>query len=202
MNINEILDCKKKIDAIGGVVTLSDFATLLGVSDAQEINYLARQYIKAGIVKRYCNGFYITDSYSPEFLCQKIYPESYLSLTTVLAKELVTGSVPKKTIYAVKLGRNRIFDNGELKIVYFSIKKELFFAWKIVNGVRYASKEKALVDLLYYFQKGFKPSVNIYSDLFLDRINRNEIRNILKKYKNNKFKAFVRGLLEQYADQE
>ena len=150
------------------------------------------------IIKRFINGFYTTENFQPELLCQKIYPQSYISLSSILSKKLIIGSIPKKAIYAVKLGRKKELDNGELKLRYFSISKELFFGWKVKNGIKYASNEKAFVDLLYYYQRGLKLSFNIYSDVNSSLLQPSKIRQILKKYKNKKFCTFVSKVLESY----
>ncbi len=198
MKFGELSLYQQEINKLGGVVSIADFANLVGLSDSQKINSALKKCIECKIIKRFINGFYLSDNFDPELLCQKIYPESYLSLGTILAKNLIIGSVPQMTIYAVKLGRNKEFNNCGIRIIYFSISKDLFLDFEFKNGIKYASKEKAFLDLLYYYQKGFVPSFNIYSDLNLSLLKRSKVDSLLTNYNNVKFRSFVQKLLDDY----
>jgi len=198
MKFNEMLRIQTQISKLGGVISLSDFANLVGLSDSQKVKYKLNQFIKNKIIKRFINGFYINDSPNLEVLSQKIYPNSYISLGNILAKNLVIGSIPEKTIYAVKLGRTKEFSNDQIRIKYFSICKDFFLDFEIKNGIKYASPEKAFIDLFYYYQKGFKASFNIFSDINISLLNISKIEVLLESYKNKKFKTFVLGVVGEY----
>lgn len=200
MNIQEATFLTAQIKKLGGVCSLADFANLLGLENSQKINAAVRMYEREGLLARFINGFYIAENFSPEVLAQKIYPDSYLSLGTALAKNLVIGSVPKKTIYAVKTGKKRIFDNGKLRIIYFGIQENLSFGWKLDGQIKWATPEKAFIDLLYYYQKGFTPSFNIFSDLNLNNLQVDLVKKLLTSYKNKKFRAFVMGVIDSYGN--
>lgn len=200
MNYTALNTFHQNIKDWGGVLTTADFANLIGESDPLRVNSKLQAFLKARILKRFIKGIYLGEKFSSELLVQKLYPESYLSLGTALARSLIIGSIPEKTFYAVKPGRSRIFDNGELRIQFFSISKALFFGW-IQNGAsRIATPEKAFLDLLYYYQKGFQPSFHIYSDLNIQLLNQEKIFEFLEQYKNPKYRMFVKNFLKNYGN--
>lgn len=122
-------------------------------------------------------------------------PESYLSFGTVLAAELVIGSVPATTWYAVKTGPSRTYRGAQLTLDYAGIARRLFFGYEIREGVRYATPEKALLDTLYYYTSGRRFSFSVYEDINLERINRSLVREYLARYRNPRFVAFVKEYL-------
>jgi len=105
---------------------------------------------EAGILTRFSRGFYITPDFNKEVLCGRMNPNSYISLGTILAKELMIGSIPTTTVYAVKTGRNREYKGTDLTLVYVGISEKLFFGYKVENGLRFATAEKALLDTLFF----------------------------------------------------
>ncbi len=109
---------------------------------------------------------------------------------------MLIGSVPEKTLYSIKTGKSRTYSNKNLNIVFLGIKQELFFGFNYVNGVAFASPEKAFLDTLYYYQKGQRFSFDIFSDINTSKLNQNLIDKYLEKYKNPKFVSFVKGYLK------
>ena len=63
------------------------------------------------------------------------------------------------------------------------------------NGVRYATVEKALLDTLYFHQKGHSFSFNIYEDIDISQIDQNHFFLLLKNYNNPRFITFVKGYI-------
>jgi hypothetical protein len=108
---------------------------------------------------------------------------------------LLIGSIPAKTVYAVKKGRNRAFYSPAGNLVYCGIAANLLFGYEYENGRRYASAEKAFLDTLYFYQKGFHFSFNIFEDINITNLDTAKTRFLLKKYKNPKFITFVKGVI-------
>ncbi|QQR79285.1 MAG: hypothetical protein IPJ69_07815 [Deltaproteobacteria bacterium] len=157
-------------------------------------------FIKAGLLLRFTRGFYVTPNCQLEHLSQRISPKSALSLGTVLAKELIIGSTPNKTIYAVKTGRSRTYTSSMGRIVHLGLSKHLWFGYdQFDNGVRSANKEKAFLDTLYFYQKGQKFSFNVYSDIDVSLLNKGLIQKYLGNYPNPKFRKFVQTIINQGA---
>jgi predicted transcriptional regulator of viral defense system len=187
---------------LSGVFTTADLANIAGSANKIEANRFIKKLIKEGYIKQYIRGIYVVDKFSPEVLCSKIYPDSYISFGNVLATNLIIGSIPAKSIKAVRVGRNRKFSALSLRISYLAINSGLNFGFNVQeNGVRVATPEKAFLDVLYFYLRGEKYSFNIFQDLNTERLNINLIKKYLKEYKNKKFVKFVNNYLAKYGDQ-
>ena len=68
---------------------------------------------------------------------------------------------------------------------------------KMENFVRYADKERAFLDVLYFYQRGHKFSFNIYSDIQVKKLDQKIIKRCLAHYKNPKFVKFVEGVCHE-----
>ena len=82
--------------------------------------------------------------------------------------------------------------SDKIIIEYKQISKNLCFAIEVNNGIRMATKEKAFLDTLYFYQKGTKFNFDIYSDINTGELDRNVIFDYLKRYGNPKFVKFVK----------
>jgi hypothetical protein len=180
---------------MGGVFSLGDLKNLFNEDNPVLLHRQIKSLIANKVLRRFKKEFYVTKSFNAEVLAQKLYPDSYISLGTVLAKNLLIGSVPDKTLYSIKTGRTRFFKSQSTSLLFLSIAPHLYFGFEYDNGLRYAIKEKAFIDTLYFYQKGFKISFNIFEDIDLTRINMKKADSMLAQYKNPKFVAFVKGVL-------
>lgn len=181
--------------SMGGVFSLSDLKNLFDERNPVLLNRRITALIEAGALRRFIRQFYAAEKCSLEILSQRIYPDSCLSLGTVLARRLLIGSVPAKTVYAVKAGRNRTFTSAAGRLVYLGIAPRLLFGCEYEKGVRYASPEKAFIDTLYYYQKGFRFSFNPLEDIDVSRLEKKKVYEMLARYKNPRFVTFVKGAL-------
>jgi hypothetical protein len=181
---------------LGGVFSNGDLCRLFGQSNMVLLYRRIKILIEEGYLSRFCQGYYFTPGFNKDALCARINPNSYISFGNILAKEMMIGSVPETTLYAVKIGRNRVYKGAGLTLVYLGMSVNTFFGYTVKNGIRYASPEKALLDTLYYYQKGRKFSFNIYDDVDVSRLNLDVLYGWLKKYRNSKFISFVKGYLD------
>ena len=180
---------------MNGVFTINDLRNLFNQTNDVLLHRQIKQFEKEGILARFKQGFYITDNFDPEALACRMYPDAYISLGTILASKLLIGSLPAKTIYAVKTGRTRTFEASGLTISYFEILPELMFGCTVENGIRRATAEKAFLDILYFYQKGRVFSFNVFTDIDITRLDDNLINSWLPRYKNGRFVSFVKGVL-------
>jgi hypothetical protein len=186
---------QKNAPLMGGVFSINDLRNLFNQTSDVLLHREIQNLEKERILRRFRQGFYVAEQFNPELLACRIYPDSYISCGTVLAKNLIIGSIPSKTIYAVKAGRNKEFTGFGLRIHYFGIKSELIFDITIENGIRYASAEKAFVDTLYFYQKGERISFDPFSDVNIAMLNKENIAAILEHYRNQHFVSFVKGII-------
>ncbi len=182
-----------------GVFTTRDLQNIFQANNAATLNNKIISLTKRNIIRPYIKGIYIVpNEFDPYILSQTLCEQSYISLETVLAKSLIIGTQMTKKISAIKIGKDRQYTKNTPYIFHYSINKNLFFGFEIKNGIKIASPEKALLDIFYFYLRGHKFSFDIYSDLNLSKINFKQIKQMLKKYKNRKFIAFVKNILESY----
>lgn len=184
-------------EEMGGVFTLPDLRNIFGVPQDNRFYRRIHHLEKAGILSKYIRGFYITPDCKLDVLSQKICNKSYISFETVLEKNLMIGTVPQKEIKAVKVGKKRIYDSMGFRIIHLSIIEDLFFGMTVINGVNYGIPEKALLDTLYFYTKGQKYYFDIYSDINIQSINTDLLFKYLQRYKNCRFKDFVRNYINE-----
>ena len=68
--------------------------------------------------------------------------------------------------------------------------------YEVVDGIRVALPEKAVLDTLYFYRRGIRFSFDIYSDIDYSRLNKSIIDEFLLKYKNPVFIGFARKLTD------
>jgi len=200
INMKYTLQISRKIEELApglkGVLSVSDLKNLIGPCNDRMFYRVLTQLSEAGIMSSFCRGFYVTPGFDIQVLSQRICADSYISFGSVLAKNLIIGSVPTYRLRAVKAGPSKNYSNSEYTIEQVRITPGLFMGYENIKGVNIATPEKAFLDILYYYQKGMKFSFDIYSDIDYDAFDRKRIEDYLRSYKNQKYVAFVKGVLD------
>lgn len=183
-----------------GVFSISDLQNLFMARSAVETQQRLRPFLKEKILNRFCRGFYVAPKFDLEVLSQRLCADSAISMGTILAENLVIGSIPKKTVYAVKIGKSRVYKSPLGQVVHLGFAnasaKDMWFGYTAgAFGIWRADKERAFLDTLYFYQSGQRFSFNVYSDIQVDRLDRKKIKKYLTHYKNPKFISFVQGVL-------
>jgi len=185
-----------------GVFTVSDLSNLFLTTREVEIQKKLKPFLKEKVLNRFCRGFYVAQNFDLEWLSQRLCLHSAVSLGSVLAKEMVIGSIPQKTVYAVKVGKTRLYKSAVGNVMHLGFAEagqQLWFGYAFgKNNIQYANAEKAFLDTLYFYQRGYKFSFNVYSDLRVDRLNQKKLLHYLSQYKNPKFRTFVQGVIRGY----
>jgi predicted transcriptional regulator of viral defense system len=180
---------------MGGVFSVSDVSNMLNESSPVGLNRRIRRLEENSALSRFIRGYYTSGDFDARVLSARINTNSYISMGTVLADELIIGSVPARTLYVVKTGRNRVYRKGAVTLRYLGIAPHLFFGFKNRDGINIATPEKAFLDTLYFYQKGQRFSFDIYSDIDVSRLDRAAITGYLKHFRNPRFISFVKGYL-------
>lgn len=196
--LKDIEIVRKFSQELRGVFTLSDLKAMFPVENAVMFYRRLARLESSEIIQRFSRGIYVTEGLDLAVLSQKICANSYVSFETVLARELVIGTVPANMIRAVKLGNSRTYRSDKFSIVQLKIAEDLFFGFENENGVNFATKEKAVVDVLYYYNKGLKFYFDVYSDMNLELIDIKKINEYLARYKNPKFVKFAENIFKGY----
>jgi predicted transcriptional regulator of viral defense system len=145
-----------------------------------------------GYIKKIKNNWYcFTDKeISQDVLfniANKIYAPSYISLETALS---FYGFIPEAVFLTTSIStlKTNEFDTFTGRFSYKSVKKNIFFGYKIIKrnnlSVKIAEAEKAILDFLY-----FNSTIKTHLDLRAFRLNKinmiNDIDLILKCYLND-----------------
>lgn len=188
---------KKYSEGLGGVFNVVDLKGLFPLLPSNVFYRRVADLERSCVLKRFVRGIYITENSDVSVLSQKLCPESYISFEAALARHLMIGTVPRRELKAVKIGKKRKYISDDLTIVHFGISRDLFFGYETTDGVNFATKEKALLDVLYFYTKGIAYYFDIYSDIDLKKINLTKFKEYLSKYKNPKFVRFVENYLKE-----
>lgn len=196
--MNSIADARLVRDLEGpqrGVFSKGDLQTAIREQHPAAFVRRVDALLDNGVLRRFCRGWYVTESFDLATLSQRLAPGSVISFTTVLARHLVVGPSPGTSIVAVKTGRPRRYTDGEHLVEHVSITARLLFGFSTIDGVRYADPEKAFLDTLYFHLRGRRYPFDIYSDVAVDRLDHERIQEYLRRYRNPKFVTFVEGML-------
>lgn len=180
-----------------GVFSNADLLTALAERHRTAYSRRVRALQSNGVLRRFLRGWYVAKEFDLSTLSQRIAPDSYISFATVLAQSLLVGTSPERRIVAVKIGRTRTYAALGYEIVHVGITPRLFFGFETRDGVRYADKEKAVLDVLYFHLRGRIYPFDPYSDIRFEGLDRRRIRKYLKRYENPKFVAFAEGFLDK-----
>ena len=179
-----------------GVFTTADLRTALADPHGAAFTRRVNRLLDAGILWRFTRGFYVTESFDLELLSCRIAPHSCVSFETVLAGELFIGPRPERRVVATKVGPGRTYAARGYEIEHLSLSQHLNFGCTSDGGIRRANAEKAVLDVLYFHLRGRSSTFDIYSDLRLDKLDRERLARYIERYRNPKYKSFARHVLQ------
>jgi len=178
-----------------GVFSKADLQTLLAEPHSAAFRRRFQALESNGILRRFCRGIYVAETFDLPTLSQRIAPASYVSFGTVLATALLVGTQPERQVVAAKVGKSRRYERLGYEVVHLGVAPHLVFGIETVDGVRIAGVEKAVLDVLYFHMRGRKYTFDIYSDIDFTRIDRRRIESYLRRYRNPKFVVFARDIM-------
>jgi hypothetical protein len=182
-----------------GVFAKSDLQTILGEKHPAAFVRRVGALVEQHALRRFVRGWYVTERFDLPTLSQRLAPESYVSFGNVLAEQLVIGTRPARQVTAVKVGRTRTYKGLGVRIVHVGVTRPLFFGFQARDGVCYAVQEKAFLDSLYFHLRGRRYGFDVYGDIHHERLDRERIAEYLAHYRNPRFVAFVRNVIERAA---
>lgn len=168
------------------VWTVQDLARILGIQEASA-RVMASRYVKKGILTRLRNNVYLLKSLASLisrddlfYLSNIVQTPSYISFMTALSYYGVTTQITRDFIEAVSLVRTQTYESEEWVFNYSKIDKGLYFGFIRLGKFFIATKEKALLDCLYFSSMG-RYSLDIAS-IDLSQFSVTELRKIAKKF--------------------
>lgn len=191
-----LLDRIQKLGpTLGGVFSYGDLFNLIGAGSDQRNKRAIKRLVQAGVIFKVQRGFYVTREPDLWQLGCRLKKNAYVSMDSVLAKNLLIGTIPQRSVSLVYPGiRRKVVETPVGTVKLFSIKKDLIFGTsRLANGVSVADSEKAYLDLLYYYAKGARFVVDPLKEVNIRKLDRAKLRKYLRKYRNPRFVAFVEG---------
>lgn len=146
-----LIDAHQKLLTLQqSVLQTNDVSAFFNISCAHASKILER-LVKAGKFVRLMRGKWATTTnldplILPEYLTAP-FP-SYISLQTALFYHGMISQIPH-TIYAVSLARTKLYSTYFGNISIHHLQPNFFFGFEIVNQIKLATPEKALIDILY-----------------------------------------------------
>jgi hypothetical protein len=143
------------------VFTFNEVSMLLGETDAMSLKSKINYHVKNKKLKNPRRGIYSLPEYSKEELACKLYTPNYISLEYVLQKQGVIFQYQEEISIVSYLSRRVTMDLNNYS--YKKIKKDILLNTKGVilgNDVNVATKERAILDLLYLKKEYYFDNLN------------------------------------------
>ena len=174
--------------------SLADFERLFRLKKRNTLYKKILRLEKKGIIQKLIKGKYrfLLNSTNDFNLANFIYQPSYVSLESALSFYGIVAGFPHRiTSLTVKKSRMFIIDNKEY--LYSKISSKLFWGYEKKENFLIAEKEKALIDYLYFCQKGLRSLDR--EDLDLSEIDKSIAISYGRKFINNKLLALSKSLI-------
>jgi predicted transcriptional regulator of viral defense system len=195
-DIKSSLKIKQFQEDMNGIFTTADLYHIIGAQNPIANQRAINRLVQSNALTRVKRGLYVSDEFDLWLLAMKIKTKCYISLDSVISKNGLAGTLSRNRISLVTLGKPQTLKIEKYRIDIFSISKELFFGFqKNDQGILIADNEKAFIDLLYYYNRGYKFIFDPRVEVNIDKLDLKKIEFYLKKYKNSKFIKFVKGIL-------
>lgn len=197
-----ITDIAKKVQSfspeMGGVFTFSDLWNLIGLRSSDRTAKVVSRLVREKVLFKIRRNIYSTENPDLWALASHLKQKSCISMDSVLSRNGLVGTIATRSVTLVYPGPPETIKTPFGFLRFFKIKKSLFFGFqKTKYGIAVADNEKAYLDLLYYYVRGARFTIDPLTDIDLWKLDRQKLRNYLRAYKNPKFVAFVEGLIHE-----
>ena len=174
--------------------TLRDLRNILEIKHSASLYKVITKLLEAGIIIKIERGKYLlADTKVNDYtLANFIYQPSYVSFESALNFYGILSQFPYEiTSVTTKKTVKKVFE--EKVFSYAHIQKKLFWGYENRNGFLIALPEKALLDQLYFFTKGYKGADLDEYDLTV--INKKRFKAYLNYFhKTKQFKEIIKIL--------
>ena len=183
--------------AQGGCLTTGDLMTVLSEERQSSLQSLLRPLLRAGRLQRAKRGIYIWVGSDVRAVAARICPDATLSFGTVLAAHLLIGTVPERHFQFTGSCVDQSIQCPDWKASLHRLAPHLQFGWTVdAQGLRTADPEKAVLDCLYYHQKGIAFSFDLETDIDRGGLSRGRFLDHVERYPNPRFQSRCRRWLD------
>ena len=198
--MNSILRQQKFSDLAqtqGGCLTSSDLLTALAKDHHSSLQASLAPYLKSGKLTRVKRGLYLWADAKAHDVMAHINPTATLSFGNVLAEHLLIGTIPSHHFRFTGDGKDQTIQTSSWKTSLHKLSPHLQFGWTAdALGRRTAQPEKAVLDCLYYQQKGMSFSFDLETDIDRQGIDRERFLEFADRYPNPRFRSRCRRWLD------
>lgn len=133
---------------------VADFEKILG-SKRAVLYVTLNRLVKSGVLVRLKRGVYqsVFSGSETEKTANELYYPSYLSFESALSRYGILNQIPYVLTFATTKPSKKQSLAGK-EVEYRQLKEELFFGYKLIDGIYIAEPEKAVLDQLYLISKG------------------------------------------------
>jgi len=163
------------------IFTAADIAKLIGSNNANTIYKTAERLTRNGILSKLNKGLYFTAEIPPDLfeIANGLYVPSYVSLESALYRYgVISQALYTITSVSTNKSKKKAAFNNEFE--YTHINPKYFFGYVRDRDVLIASREKALLDLLYLVSKKARPFN--FDGIDWKAINRKEFKAYMRNY--------------------
>jgi predicted transcriptional regulator of viral defense system len=169
------------------------------------------RWTRRGYLVRLRQGFYAFPEYKGKpdiavYFAGRIYSPSYISLHSALS---FYGLIPESVVQITSVTslKTAVFKNGFGEYSYKSVRDDLMFGYvprPLADGrtMSYATREKALLDLLYlypfYNTENELANLRLDGDILHDDLNRAEWESLAERFHSTALEKRVRLLSKVY----
>ncbi|MEM6672224.1 MAG: type IV toxin-antitoxin system AbiEi family antitoxin domain-containing protein [Planctomycetota bacterium] len=193
--ISDVRSIERLRSSQRGVFSMEDLRTVFAEPHRAALYRRIKRLVAAGVLERFDRGIYVASPFEPRIVSQRLAPESAVSFENVLADALIIGPKPRHRIFAIRSGRSRTVRGADWTIEYRTLDASLRFGETVEAGIRRTVPEKALLDVLSFHLRGRRALFDIYSDVDLDRLDRERLSDFLEAYANPRFVSFAKDAL-------
>jgi len=153
---------------------------------------------KRGEIERIGQGIYKLPDAAVDIqkIATETYSPAYISFESAFSYYGILSQAPYD-LFLATTNRSKKTEIAGQEIIYRKIKKELFFGYDLIDEIYIAKKEKSLLDILYFFDKGIimldlksldlksinKKILSKYAQKFPERIQKTA-KKLLQDYEN------------------
>lgn len=187
----DTIELIKKLQSLDkGYFTMADMEKVTGLP-RESLKVALNRLTERGVLTRIKRGIYQL-GFSPvdvPKVANQLYYPSYLSFESALSRYGILSQVPYTQTFATPKRTKRMTLWGT-DAEFRQLKKELFFGYKMEDGMYLAEPEKALLDELYMVSRG-KARIDI-EELDLRDVNEKKLERYAAK-----FPSYVIGLVDK-----
>lgn len=182
-----------------GVFTTSDLLAIKGGSNRSSLARWIGPLMASGRIQRARRDLYLWRNARPESVARHLALDATLSFGSALARHLLIGSIPTRHIRFTAGCRETHVETAQWNMTIHHLDPAMAFGViEDDDGTRIADPEKAVLDCLYFQQRGVHFSFDLESDIERSALRRDVFLEYVERYNNPRFRSRCRRWLDAF----